>query len=194
MSPVNLTTSAWQASQPNQQSAGPKICQAIAFRGDYILSDLSSQVNQNSQTRVPMYTISGPAISVLVLSLYIWREFYYMALFRNNKPKRLWAASLTTKGSHHWGYFTVSTEEKKAQGLSESYGKETSGKSWSRELGTTHMPTGPHFSARRLTHVSKQRNVSAIHSQMKQNTKENSTEDVVDRMPVSTVLFHSQQE
>lgn len=116
MSPVNLTTSAWQASQPNQQSAGPKFCQAIAFTGDYILSDLSSQVNQNSQTRVPMYTISGSAISGLVLCLCIWREFYYMALFRNNKPRRLWAASLTTKGSHHWGYFTASIKEKKLVG------------------------------------------------------------------------------
>lgn len=47
---------------------------------------------------------------------------------------------------------------------------------------------------RRLTYVSKQRNMPAILSQMKQNTKENSREDVVDRMPVSTVLFHSQQE
>lgn len=113
MSPVNLTTSAWQASQPNQQSGGPKICQSIAFTGDYILSDLSSQVNQNSQTRVPMYTIAGSAISGLVLCLYIWREFYYMALFRNNKPKRLWAASSTSKGSHHWAYFTASREEKR---------------------------------------------------------------------------------
>lgn len=113
MSPVNLTTSAWQASQPNQQSAGPKICQAIAFTGDYILSDLSSQVNQNSQTRVPMYTISGSAISGHVLCVYIWKEFYYIALFRNNKPKRLWAASLTTKGSQCWGYFTPSMEKKR---------------------------------------------------------------------------------
>lgn len=140
MSPVNLTTSAWQASQPNQQSAGPKICQAIAFSGDFILSDLSSQVNQNSQTRVPMYTISGPAISVLVLCLYIWREFYYMALFRNNKPKRLWAASLTTKGSHHWGYFPVSMEEKRPRDCLRVMGRRLAVRAGEENLGPHTCP------------------------------------------------------
>lgn len=159
MSPVNLTTSTWQASQPNQQSAGQKICQTIAFTGDYILTDLSSQVNQNSQTRFPMYTISGSAISVGVFCLYIWRVFYYIALFRNSKSKKLWAASLTIKGSH-WSKFTKRRK-----------GSWIFWELWKRgaveeNLGP-HTFMGPYFLVTRLTRVSKQRHVITILSQMK---------------------------